>query len=128
MLEVAWLGAQLLLGILLADFMTGLIHWFMDRYGRTHWPVIGGAIWMNQEHHRRPRLFLTGTVWTRNREVLIVSLAVLALFWAVGALSPFVAAFALSGCFANEIHAAAHRRREENPAWAIETWPVSSTT
>jgi hypothetical protein len=35
---------QLLLGWLLADFLTGVFHWWEDRLGKESWPVIGHLI------------------------------------------------------------------------------------
>ena len=55
-------------GLLLADFVSGIIHWFEDRYGNPKWPVLGHAIRANQEHHFRPRAFLKGSFLSRNRE------------------------------------------------------------
>lgn len=103
-------------GLLLADFATGLIHWFEDRYGDPSWPIIGHAIYMNQEHHKRPRFFLTGSLWKRNREVWMVCFATAALLLFLDSLTTLSGSFAFFGLFANEIHGASHRTAKENGA------------
>lgn len=109
------LALQIVAGLLFADFVSGIIHWFEDRYGDPKWPIIGHAISMNREHHRRPRYFLVGTVWTRNREVFVVGLLLLLVFVAADAINPFTLSGVAFGMLANEFHAAAHRFPQENP-------------
>ncbi len=105
---------QVLSGLLLADFISGVVHWLEDRYGDPDWPLIGRTIRENQQHHFTPRSFLKGTLWTRNREVLAIGLGFLALFWAFDALSAFTVSAVIFGVCANEIHASAHRSPQEN--------------
>lgn len=101
-------------GLYLADFISGVIHWLEDRYGNPKWPVIGHTIRENQQHHFTPRSFLNGTLWTRNREVLIIGLAFLAGFWAFGLLNVFTVSAVIFGVASNEVHASAHRSPKEN--------------
>lgn len=129
-MDIGWvkgllaLMAELCLGYVLADFATGVIHWFEDRYGKPHWPVLGPSIRSNQLHHERPLAFLDSPVWRRNREVWIVCLVMLGLFWLTGTLSPVSCAFCMTGAFANEIHGAAHRPASQNPRWVrrLQRW------
>ncbi len=109
-----WVAGQVLAGLLLADFATGVIHWFQDRYGDPSWPVIGHAIYMNQEHHKRPRFFLTGTVWKRNREVWMVCAATALLLLFLDSFTTLSGSFVFFGLFANEVHGASHRTGREN--------------
>lgn len=106
--------ASILGGLFLADFISGLIHWFEDRYGNPKWPVLGHTIRANQEHHFRPRAFLGGSFLSRNREVLVLGTLFLAGFWVTGTLNLFTGSAVLFGMFANEFHRAAHRSPKEN--------------
>lgn len=108
---------QLLCGLFLADFLTGLIHWFEDRYGNPQWPLVGEAILANHEHHSRPREFLSGSFWNRNKEVIIGTLIILEIFFLVGLVNLITISAVLTGFFANEIHGAAHKFPNQNPVW-----------
>jgi hypothetical protein len=101
-------------GLLFADFVSGLFHWFEDRYGNPKWPVLGHTIRANQEHHFKPRAFLEGAFLKRNREVLIIGSLFLAGFAAAGWLNLFTGSAVAFGMFANEFHRAAHRSPQEN--------------
>ena len=107
-------AASILGGLFLADFISGLIHWFEDRYGNPKWPVLGHTIRANQEHHFRPRAFLGGSFLSRNREVFVLGTLFLAGFWVTGTLNLFTGSAVLFGMFANEFHRAAHRSPKEN--------------
>ena len=111
-------GAKVLGGLYLADFISGVFHWFEDRCGNPSWPILGHTIRENQQHHHTPRSFLKGTIFTRNREVWAIGALFLAVFWALGWLNLFSGSAVLFGMFANEIHAAAHRSPKEN-GWVI---------
>ncbi|MEL7130412.1 MAG: fatty acid desaturase CarF family protein [Pseudomonadota bacterium] len=106
--------AKIAAGMLAADFLSGVFHWFEDRYGNPDWPILGHTIRQNQQHHHTPHSFLTGTFLSRNREVFVVSLLVLFGFWAGGLLNAFTLSMVIFGMFANEIHAAAHKSPKEN--------------
>lgn len=108
---------KLAAGLGIADFVSGIVHWWEDRYGNPDWPVIGHTIRMNQEHHINPRFFLCGNIWTRNREVFGIGIVFLGLFWALGWLNLVTVSAVLFGVWANEIHACAHRSPKENSRW-----------
>ena len=55
---------EVLLLYLLLDFLTGLVHWWMDRYGREDMPIVGKAIIeINTWHHANPRKMITRSYW-----------------------------------------------------------------
>lgn len=108
---------QILGGLILADFVTGIFHWFEDRYGNPKWPILGRTIEANQRHHHKPRDFLNGPVWRRNREVWVLGLMFLGLFTWAGWLNAFTITAVVVGMLANEIHGAAHRMPRENWFW-----------
>ncbi|MCI4643355.1 MAG: fatty acid desaturase family protein [Hyphomonadaceae bacterium] len=107
-------AVKILAGLFLADFVSGVFHWFEDRYGNPKWPILGHTIRANQEHHHRPRAFLAGSFFKRNKEVLIIGTVFFALFWALGWLNLFTGSAVAFGMFANEFHRAAHRSPAEN--------------
>ncbi|RAN37853.1 hypothetical protein HY11_08180 [Hyphomonas pacifica] len=113
-LTIAKSLASILGGLFFADLISGLIHWFEDRYGNPKWPILGQTIRANQEHHFKPRAFLQGTFFTRNREVVVVGIIFLALFWGTATLNLFTGSAVFFGVFANEFHRAAHRSPKEN--------------
>jgi hypothetical protein len=51
---------SLLLSYILCDFLSGLAHWFADRWGTPDWPIIGGSVIRNfREHHINPNALLS---------------------------------------------------------------------
>lgn len=113
-----WIGF-VLTAWLTADFLTGLFHWFEDRYANPKWPVFGPLVAApNELHHSEPRAFLRGSYWDRNNTTLIPCLTVAALliykeewWWAL------VACFAAQ---ANELHAFTHRAGIPRPIRVLQ--------
>jgi ubiquitin-conjugating enzyme E2 variant len=102
--------AHVIACILLADFLTGLLHWWEDTYGLPSWPLVGRlVIEPNIEHHLDPRLFVRmGTLVSRSYQLVLLAGGVMGLAWLSGYGSwqlVLVAALAASG---NEIHAWSH--------------------
>ena len=55
-LDWLWLGLALVLGYVLADLASGLIHWLFDRYGTADTPVVGrNFVQPFREHHIDPK-------------------------------------------------------------------------
>ena len=94
---------------LAADLVTGLVHWWEDRYGDPAWPVVGRHIVApNIRHHSEPRAFLAGNYWSRNWTTIVPAALVAAACLAAGQRWwALVAAFSTQ---ANEIHGWAHQR------------------
>ena len=47
-MEILQLIVEVVLLYLLLDLLTGVVHWWMDRYGREDMPIVGRAIIENQ--------------------------------------------------------------------------------
>lgn len=109
------IAAQLLLGWCLADFLSGLLHWFEDRFGpgREHWPLIGPLVFApNLLHHSDPVHFTRAGFVERNWTTWAVAAPLaLLLLWSFGPQLWIWSALA-GGAIANEVHAWAHRRRQ----------------
>lgn len=101
---------------LVADWVTGIVHWWEDTYGDPNWPILGpNVIEANIRHHESPTLFVTAcNTLCRNRQPLGLLAAWVALLWACGWLwwAPVLAG--LFASIGNQTHAWAHVR---GPAW-----------
>ena len=102
----AWIG-YLVSAWLAADFITGFVHWWEDRYAKPGWPILGPLVAEpNELHHADQTAFLRGSYWFRNSTSLIPSAGFALTFIALGQWWwLLVTAFASQ---ANEIHCWAH--------------------
>ena len=106
---------QLLLGWLLADFLTGTFHWWEDEFGNEEWPLIGPwLITPNRLHHVDPLAFAANGFWGRNCESIAIAILV-GIGWAWVAPSFFMAAFLVGAALANEVHFLAHSPKNAGP-------------
>lgn len=107
---------EVVAAVLMADFITGLVHWWEDTYGLPTWWLIGmSVIEPNIEHHENPTTILTGTYWSRNYQPIVTTLPLACLLawmgWNVAA-----AGFMLAAIAGNEVHAWNHGL--PMPRWA----------
>jgi len=60
--------ATILACVLVADFVTGLVHWWEDTYADPAWPWPWGLLVAqpNIAHHEHPTRFTMSDVWQRN--------------------------------------------------------------
>ena len=109
---------QVLVGLLLADLVSGLVHWFEDAYVHADMPLLGkwlaGVAEDNRLHHHKPRAFLTKTWWQSSWDLVLLSAVLVVIAWCCGWLTWHVWLFALLGANANEFHKWEHRTRKEN--------------
>ena len=100
-----------LAGWLIADLVSGIIHWAEDNFGSEDWPIIGPlVIAPNRLHHRDPGAFIrNGTFLSRASTGAAFSLAVGVLVLALTGPSVTLGFAVLGGCLANEVHFWAHR-------------------
>ncbi len=110
--------------IVLADFVSGLVHWAEDTYAR--FKPQRKLTWLNQValdnevHHKRPRDFLQRSWWQSSWDLALLGAVILAVAHAVGHLTLAVVVFVLLSINANQLHKWAHRNPRENPR--LVTW------
>jgi hypothetical protein len=108
---------QLLLGWLLADLVTGAFHWWEDSFGDPRWPLIGPwIIRPNRLHHEAPLAFTRQGFWSRNRASIVTAFVVCGSLSLLLGPAPWIAALAIGGGLANEVHRYAHQPSSA-PAW-----------
>lgn len=101
--------------VLLADFVSGLVHWLEDAYARPGMPVVGAIAEDNLLHHRRPRAFLARNWWQSSRDLLLIGLLVLWGALLAGHMSGWLLLFVVLTVNANQVHKWAHQGPRENP-------------
>ncbi len=113
---------MILLAWLLADFISGIVHWWEDRAlkGVSRFEFINGVRADNDRHHRTPRS-LTETSWWENINTTAPFAWVLtAILFAIGAPAVItLAVFFLS--FGNLVHRWSHENKRSLPlpvVWA----------
>jgi ubiquitin-conjugating enzyme E2 variant len=101
--------------VLLADLVSGFVHWAEDAYARPGTPLLGRLARDNLRHHWRPREFLQKSWLESSWDLLLGGALVVAACAAAGVLTWHVALFALLVANANQIHKWAHMNRAEAP-------------
>ena len=109
---------EILAVVLAADFISGLVHWWEDRYARLNGGALQQVAIDNLRHHARPREFLAKGYWQSSWDLWLLAAAAVAASVALDLFSWHVLLFALLSANANQIHKWAHRSREEN-GWLI---------
>lgn len=109
-MDVFSILAQLLIGWLLADFLSGLVHWIEDRLLWVGMPLLSRSIVEpNRLHHRDPQAFLYQSVLARNSTTWAAVLAI-ALPWLLLTGFSWVWLGAIAGGLAvTEVHVRTHR-------------------
>jgi hypothetical protein len=127
--ESPWLVvAAFLTGFIVADFVSGFVHWLADTWGSTEMPVLGKALLRPfREHHIDPRAITRHDYIETNGNNCAISVP-----WALGSmLAPLDGEWPLLTLFAvvsitsmifwvmmtNQFHKWAHETDEERPAW-----------
>ncbi|MGH7310362.1 MAG: fatty acid desaturase CarF family protein [Candidatus Rokuibacteriota bacterium] len=113
-------------GYLLADLLSGLVHWFCDRFFEEHTPVIGAVlIFPFREHHRDPLamtrhgfLELTG-----NSCLGLAPVLALAWWWPLSVwLDALVLVVAAGVVATNLLHKWAHAATAPAPVRWLQRW------
>lgn len=95
--------------ILVADFLTGLFHWWEDRYGNPDWPILGDIVVKpNIFHHKSPRAFTAGSYLKRNYTTFIPSFVLAAICYYYQ--NYFLALAFVIASQSNEVHCWEHMK------------------
>ena len=101
--------------LLAADFVSGLLHWLEDAYGREDFPITGRLVTKpNILHHHHPRHFVRNSWWQSSWDLTCLCALIVIAAWIAGLLTWHVWLFAVLGANANQIHKWAHRTPQEN--------------
>lgn len=110
------LFGEIILGFLLADLLTGIVHWWMQRVAKETWPVIGSwAIRANREHHDDPLSFLSKGFVYRNYASAVIAGLVGLVWWLVIGLSVMLVITVITTALSNEIHRFTHEPHKAGP-------------
>lgn len=97
--------------ILLADFITGLIHFLEDSYAVPFYKPFDDLVTHpNILHHSDPMHFTMGHVWHRNYPTFLLGAMALVIAYPLGFLTWQLALVVIVASLGNEIHAWSHKR------------------
>ncbi len=113
-----WTLPVVIAGLLTADLLSGIVHWFADTWGRETMPILGRRLLRPfRVHHVNPDDFLRRGFLDVNGDVaMIVMPLMIAVFWIPvdttgGTLCRvFIVSFCAAGLPTNQVHQWAHMR------------------
>lgn len=114
--------ASVLWSVVLADLVSGLVHWFEDVYVHRNMPLLGK--WLgkvaeeNRLHHDKPRAFLAKSWWQSSWDLLLIGALVLLAAWWLGMLTLSVWVFTVLSVNANQLHKWTHQNSAEK-GWLV---------
>lgn len=121
---------QIVVIVVVADFIAGVIHWLEDAYFSAETPVLGPlVIRPNIVHHHHPRFFTHFTWWQSSWMLVVLGALTVLGACALGVLGWQVWVFVAVGVNANEIHKWSHRTAKENGPiiTALQRWRILQT-
>jgi len=129
--DLAWLALASLAGWVLADLVSGVVHWWADRIASERFPLLGSTfVRPFREHHEDP-LGICRSDWVGtngNTCIVVLPFVLLACFWqpwpAGGAGGLFASAAFVSlaswSVATNQIHKWAHAPRVPGPVRGLQ--------
>jgi sterol desaturase/sphingolipid hydroxylase (fatty acid hydroxylase superfamily) len=101
---------EALIGWLVADFLSGVFHWWQDRLTSPRWRIIGPwLIEPSRLHHRQPRAFLAGSFLRRNGPAFALVVGVGAAWLALFGPTIALASAIVGGALTTQVHYWTHR-------------------
>lgn len=111
---------SILFAWLVADFISGLVHWYEDRamVGASRFEFLNGVRMDNERHHQQPGYLVRYSWWENiNTTAPIAWTAAIVLYFALGwHFAAFVFAFLGIG---NLVHRWAHEPPSKLPFWVV---------
>lgn len=90
--EAGFISVLICMGLayVLADIVSGMVHWFADTWGSYEWPIVGNSLIRSfREHHADPLAMTHHDFIEVNGATALVSLPVLVFCWFKGFSQPF---------------------------------------
>ncbi len=109
------IAAKAFLVVLLADFVSGFIHWLEDVYAKPGMPFVHQITVDNELHHTRPREFLKKNWWQSSWDIALAATLLVLGAWALDMLTWQLVLFAVLVANGNQMHKWSHQNRHENP-------------
>lgn len=110
--------AQIIFGILLADLISGFIHFAQDNLGSSETPIFGSIIHDGRSHHRDPDAFLRSRPLDRSSKAIGLSMFAGGILALIFGPQIWVISATLAGALMIEIQVLAHRPKYKIPKWA----------
>ncbi len=113
--------------IILADFISGFVHWLEDAYARPDMRFVGGIARENLLHHEKPRDFLKKSWWQSSYDLIAIGLVVLAIsYFVFGGVSIWLLLLMILSINSNQIHKWSHQNRSERPkiVTKLQDWKI----
>lgn len=112
-MSVAALIGQVILGWMLADFLSGIFHWIQDRLIPEDMPFFGAYLAAHARlHHVKPLAFTEGSFLYRNGATYVLAGIISAPLVLVFGPSVFLASLTIGGAVSTQIHLWSHRPSE----------------
>tara|TARA_R110000868_G_scaffold202754_3_gene450526 strand:- start:751 stop:1281 length:531 start_codon:yes stop_codon:yes gene_type:complete len=107
---------MILLAWMLADFITGVVHWFEDKYLHegSRFKFIDGITKDNIKHHNYPHALCIGSLWSNINTSLAITIPLTIVLIYLGAQEVIYLAVAFAS-FGNIIHRYSHEHKRNVP-------------
>lgn len=111
------LALEILVSWFAADFLTGLFHWWQDKYmDEPQWAWANELAKENERHHTKPTAMVLSSGWTNMQSAAVVGWPLAAILWALG-LPTMVWLTIFFATFGNLVHRWSHIPRRRLPIW-----------
>ncbi|MDA9774439.1 fatty acid desaturase family protein, partial [Saprospiraceae bacterium] len=106
---------KLVILVLLADLITGFVHFLLDQYGSPDSRFFKNAIKINLSHHDNPRLMLERTYWELTKDSWKIAFTVMPISILLFGFHWELAFLLVVGANTNIIHRWSHSKKTEKP-------------
>ena len=111
---------------LIADIITGFVHFLLDQYGSPQSRFFKNAIKINLSHHDNPRLMMERTYWDLTKDSWKIAFFVMPLSIIFFGFNWEIAYVLILGANTNIIHRWSHSKKAEKPLLItyLQKWKV----